>query len=197
MKTNNLRKEFSGWRTSREEKRFWANDQLLSHIWLLQPQGLLYPARLLCPWGFLGKNTGVSSHFLLQGIFPTHKSNLRLLPLRKWQVGPLPLEPPGKPFWAKSSVNPHSGYYWPEDLAGFSEGSTKSGSPTPTKGLLLRVGQVEAQVCYWWKALPWTKWALPTRKPSFTETNRGNTPKPLISLFYILFSYISLLVVTF
>ena len=32
MKTNNLRKEFSGWRTSRREKRFWANDQLLSHV---------------------------------------------------------------------------------------------------------------------------------------------------------------------
>ena len=25
----------------------------------------------ICPWDFLGKNTGVSCHFLLQGIFPT------------------------------------------------------------------------------------------------------------------------------
>ena len=30
------------------------------------------PARLLCPWDFSGKNTGVGSHFLLQGIFLTH-----------------------------------------------------------------------------------------------------------------------------
>ena len=29
------------------------------------------PARLLCPWNCLGKNTGLGSHFLFQGIFPT------------------------------------------------------------------------------------------------------------------------------
>ena len=29
------------------------------------------PARLLCPWNSLGKNTGVGCRFLLQGIFPT------------------------------------------------------------------------------------------------------------------------------
>ena len=28
-----------------------------------------YPARLLCPWDFPGKNTGVGCHSLLQGIF--------------------------------------------------------------------------------------------------------------------------------
>ena len=27
----------------------------------------LWPSRLLCPWGFPGKNTGVGWHFLLQG----------------------------------------------------------------------------------------------------------------------------------
>ena len=27
--------------------------------------------RLLCPWDFLGKNTAVGYHFLLQGIFLT------------------------------------------------------------------------------------------------------------------------------
>ena len=31
--------------------------------------------RLLCPWDFPGKNTGVECHFLLQGIFPTQGSN--------------------------------------------------------------------------------------------------------------------------
>ena len=30
----------------------------------------LLPTRLLCPWDFLGKNTGVGCHFLLQGIEP-------------------------------------------------------------------------------------------------------------------------------
>ena len=38
--------------------------QLLSHVGLLVTHGL-YPARLLCPWNFLGKNTGVGCHFLL------------------------------------------------------------------------------------------------------------------------------------
>ena len=36
----------------------------------LQVHGLL-PTRLLCPWHFPGKDTGVVYHFLLQGIFPT------------------------------------------------------------------------------------------------------------------------------
>ena len=31
--------------------------------------------KLLCPWGFLGKSTGVGCRFLLQGIFPTQRSN--------------------------------------------------------------------------------------------------------------------------
>ena len=38
-----------------------------------RPQGL-QPARLLRPWDFPGKNTGVGCH-LLQGIFPTRGSN--------------------------------------------------------------------------------------------------------------------------
>ena len=40
----------------------------------LQPFGL-QPARLLSPWDFLGKNTGVGCHFLLQGIFLTQGWN--------------------------------------------------------------------------------------------------------------------------
>ena len=39
----------------------------------------LQPARLLCPWDFSGKNTGVGCCALLQGIFPTQGSNPRLL----------------------------------------------------------------------------------------------------------------------
>ena len=34
----------------------------------------LQPPRLLQPWDFPGLNTGVSCHFLLQGIFPTQGS---------------------------------------------------------------------------------------------------------------------------
>ena len=36
-------------------------------------------ARLLCPWDFPGKNTGMGCHFLCQGIFPTQGLNLHLL----------------------------------------------------------------------------------------------------------------------
>ena len=43
----------------------------------LQPHGLWH-SRLLCPWDFAGKNTGVGCHFLLQGIFPTQGLNLGL-----------------------------------------------------------------------------------------------------------------------
>ena len=40
--------------------------QRLSCVRLLRPYGL-QPARLLCPWDFPGKTTGVGCHFLLQG----------------------------------------------------------------------------------------------------------------------------------
>ena len=86
-------------KSSKERKRNWSlsvvSDSLLSHG--------LRPTRLLCPWNSPGKNTGVGSHSLLQGIFPTHKSNLHLL---HWQADPLPLEPPGKPslFMTHSSI---------------------------------------------------------------------------------------------
>ena len=57
----------------------------------LRPHGL-QPARLLRPWDFSGKNTGVACHFLLQGIFPTQGSNSCLL---HGQVDSLPLQ--GRP----------------------------------------------------------------------------------------------------
>ena len=52
--------------------------QLHLTLWLLGLQS----TRLLCPWDFAGKNTGVGCHFLLQGIFPTQGSNPCLL---HWQ----------------------------------------------------------------------------------------------------------------
>ena len=59
----------------------------------LQPHEL-WPTRLLQPSDFPGKNTGVSCHFLLQGVFPTQGSKLHLL---HWKADSLPLESPGKP----------------------------------------------------------------------------------------------------
>ena len=53
--------------------------------------------RLLCPRDSPGKNTGVGCHTLLLGIFLTQGCNPSLLCLLYWQVGSLPLAPPGKP----------------------------------------------------------------------------------------------------
>ena len=60
--------------------------QLLSSV-RLQPHGLK-STRLLCPWGFPGKNTGVGCRFLLQEIFLTKGSNP---PVLHWQVDSLQL----------------------------------------------------------------------------------------------------------
>ena len=56
----------------------------------LQHHGL-QPAKPLCPWNFLGKNTEMGFHFLLQGIFPTQGLNSHLLHFRQilnqWATG--------------------------------------------------------------------------------------------------------------
>ena len=59
--------------------------QSFSHVWFFATPWTV-PARLLRPWGFPGKNTGVGRHFLLQGIFPTQVSH---------SADSLPSEPPG------------------------------------------------------------------------------------------------------
>ena len=47
----------------------------LSRVRLLVTPRTVAGTRLLRPWDFLGKSTGVGCHFLLQGIFPTQGSN--------------------------------------------------------------------------------------------------------------------------
>ena len=61
-------------------------------------------ARLLHPWDFPGKNTGVGCHFLLQGIFQTQGLNPGLLPLLHWQAGSLSAEAPGKPIRTNTTL---------------------------------------------------------------------------------------------
>ena len=60
---------------------------------LLWPHGL-QPTKLLCPWGFPGKHSGVACHLLLQGIFLKQGLNLHLPELAG---GFFTIEPPGKP----------------------------------------------------------------------------------------------------
>ena len=59
----------------------------------LRPHGP-EPCRLLCPWDFPGKNTGVGSHSLLQEIFPAQGSNWMFDALVD---GFFTTAPPGKP----------------------------------------------------------------------------------------------------
>ena len=61
-------------------------------LWLFEP-GLCFgdsqaSASNPMAWDFPGKNTGVGCHFLLQGLFPTQRSNSHL---QHWQADSLPL----------------------------------------------------------------------------------------------------------
>ena len=63
----------------------------------LQPLGP-QPARLLCPWDSLGKDTGVGCPFPSSGESSQPRDQTHISCLRHWQVGSSPLVPPGKPF---------------------------------------------------------------------------------------------------
>ena len=75
--------------------------QLLGHVTIFDS---MEPTRLLCPWNFQNKNTGVGNgNFLLQGIFPNQGSNLCLLHLLHWQAGSLALSHLESPSWDQDS----------------------------------------------------------------------------------------------
>ena len=95
----------------RDTESFW--DIVVSSLscvpTLLRPHGL-QPTRLFCPWNFPGKDTGVSCHFILQGIFPTQGSNPHLL---HGQANSLQPSHQGSPseILAIFYFNPKGGYY--------------------------------------------------------------------------------------
>ena len=70
----------------------------LSHVRLFETLWT-EPTRLLRPWNFPGKNTGVGCHFLLQGIFSWIGPESPEL-----QASALPSEPPGKQKSVKKRV---------------------------------------------------------------------------------------------
>ena len=70
------------------------SDSLWPHGW--------QPARLLCPWDFPNKNTGVGCHFLLQEISLTQESNPCLLCFLHWQENSVPLCHLGSPTYVFS-----------------------------------------------------------------------------------------------
>ena len=67
-------------------KERWRDDFAKSRLTLCDSMD--WPTRLLCPWDFPGKDTGVECHFLLQGIFLTQGWNPSLPHL---QANSLPL----------------------------------------------------------------------------------------------------------
>ena len=58
----------------------------LSHVWLFITPWAVATPRLLCPWDFPGKNTGLGCHFLFQRIFLIQGLNPHLLCLLHWQA---------------------------------------------------------------------------------------------------------------
>ena len=85
-----------------------------------------------------GKNTGMACHAFLQG--PSLASDGTCVScFLHWQVGSLPLVPPGKPYWLAY----HISFYWgqvtsPKSSVKFLEWITKTGSlwnfPMPAQG---------------------------------------------------------------
>ena len=76
---------------------------VLSHFSRVQLSVTLWTVACQAPLSMPGKNTGVGCHALLQGIFSTQGSKLCILCPLHWQVGSLPLAPPGKPSKSISS----------------------------------------------------------------------------------------------
>ena len=79
----------------KESKKGWRGMHAPSCAALCNSMTVAHQAPL--SMNFSGKNTRVGCHFLLQGIFPTQRSNPHLLHFPHWQVDSLPLVPPGKP----------------------------------------------------------------------------------------------------
>ena len=67
-----------------------------THFQLLY-QPLTQPPRLLCPWNFPGKNSGMGYRFLLQRIFLTQGSDPCLLHFLHWQLDSFPVRHSGSP----------------------------------------------------------------------------------------------------
>ena len=93
------------------------------------------------------KNTGVGHHALLQGIFTNQGLNLCLLCFLHWQLGSLPLTPPGKSI---QPSNPHTthcreeGYFLPlSSQSGRKEAKGQKDKPANLNGLQLFVFSFE------------------------------------------------------
>ena len=77
-------------------------------------KGPQQPTRLLCSWDSPSKNTAVSSHFLLQGIFLTQDWTQNSCSGGRFS----PSEPPGKPLYS-SEIEKNTGAWieWSEEVS--------------------------------------------------------------------------------
>ena len=83
---------------TRDEHIHWRSEvKSLRHVWLSMTPWPK-PTRLPHPWDFPGKNTGVSCHFLFQGIFLTQGWHPH------WQADCLPLSHQGSPWYKIKSI---------------------------------------------------------------------------------------------
>ena len=113
---------------------------LVAQSWLTlcDPHGL-QPARLLCPWNFLGKDTKVGSHSLLHGIFLNQGMNLglprcrQILYLQNHQGSPLSI-------WAR---HPRM----------WSQVGLRKEASLRTK--LMEVMEFQLSYFKFWKMMPW------------------------------------------
>ena len=105
----------------------------------LRPQGL-QPTKFLCPWNSPGKNTGVGSHSLLQGIFLTQGLNLGLLHCR--QIFFLLSEPPGKHCPTAPTMQNKKFKVWKNKTKQCVYISKSSPLGNPNASLLLAMGHV-------------------------------------------------------
>ena len=111
----------------------------LSRVRLFVTPWAVACTRLLCPWDFLGKSTGVGCHFLLQGIFLTQGSNpglpyCRQMLYRLSHQGSLSLSFVKHYFKNKIKNNRESIFWW-------KEGDKEDGGPG--KGCLVRTEHCE------------------------------------------------------
>ena len=81
--------------TPRSQDMIWRNSVLVAQSGPAVCDPILQPSRPLCPWNSPGKNTGVGSHSLLQGIFltqglnPVSCTDRQILYLLRHQASPI------------------------------------------------------------------------------------------------------------
>ena len=117
------------------------------------------PTRLLCPWNFPDKNTGVGCHFLLQGFFLTQGWNPHLLNPLHWQVDSLPLNHQGNPLiWIFLSQRIWDVYVATYFASTFRRAENKS--PFQKETVSIRILSPRITDDDWKQSIPFFSWGI-------------------------------------